>query len=166
MIWAIGSQFRGLLIQTRLYFIIFPAWAVLTAAGYTAISRINSHNIRFGKIADTVIVLALAFNLFYTLKAASISNPIPVGLNMESREAYLTRHLGEYQTAMQTITALPENYGLLCSGKLEILNVFQNATRMKLLAAGITTGLFTKPATNWKPGRNKVHPRPAQSKRG
>jgi len=107
--WAIGSQFRGLLLQTRLYFIIFPAWAVLAASGYAAIAKINSHNIRFGKLADTFIVLALIFNTFYTIKAASVSNPMPVILNLESRASYLTRHLGGYQIAMEAVRALPEN---------------------------------------------------------
>lgn len=113
LIWAIGSQFRGLLLQTRLYFIIFPAWALLAAAGYAAISKINSHNIRFGKIAEAVILLALAFNTFYTLRSVSASNPIPVILNTESRESYLTRQLGAYQTAMQMIETLPVNTRIL-----------------------------------------------------
>lgn len=111
--WAIGSQFRGLLIQTRLYFIIFPAWSLLAVAGYSAITKINSQNIRFGKLADTFILLALLFNAFYTIKATSMSNSIPVILNLESREFYLTRHLGGYETAMRVLQSLPENSEVL-----------------------------------------------------
>lgn len=107
--WAIGSQFRGLLIQTRLYFIIFPAWALLAAAGYASIAKINSHNIRFRKLADTLILLALLFNTFYTIKATSASNPMAVILNLESRASYLTRQLGGYEIAMQTLQSLPGN---------------------------------------------------------
>jgi hypothetical protein len=107
--WALGSQFRGLLIQTRLYFIIFPAWVLLAAAGYISITKINSHNIRFGKLADVFILLALFFNAFYTIKATSVSNPIAVILGSESRESYLTRHLGGYETAMQALQSLPGN---------------------------------------------------------
>jgi hypothetical protein len=108
-VWAIGSQFRGLLIQTRLYFIIFPAWALLAAAGYASIAKINSHNIRFGKLADTLILLALLFNAFSAIKATSGSNPMAVILNLESRASYLTRQLGGYETAMQTLQSLPGN---------------------------------------------------------
>ncbi len=108
-IWAIGSQFRGLLVQSRLYFIIFPAWALLAAGGYAAIAKINSHNIRFGKLADTFILLALLFNTFYTIKATSVANPLPVIMNLESRKSYITRHLGGYETAMETIQSLPGN---------------------------------------------------------
>jgi hypothetical protein len=107
--WAISSQFRGLLIQTRLYFIIFPAWALLAAAGYASIKKINSHNIRFGKLADVFILLALFFNAFYTIKATTASNPIAVILGSESHESYLTRHLGGYETAMQVLQSLPGN---------------------------------------------------------
>ncbi len=112
-IWAIGSQFRGLLIQTRLYFIIFPAWALLAVAGYSAITKINSHNIRFGKLADTFVLLALLFNTFYTIKTTGISNPIPVILNLESRESYLNRHLAGYETTMQVLRSLPGNSKVL-----------------------------------------------------
>ena len=107
--WAIGSQFRGLLVQTRLYFFIFPAWALLAAAGYSSITKINSHNIRFGKLADTFILLALFFNVFYTIKTTIVSNPMAVILGLESRESYLTRHLGGYETAMQALQSLPGN---------------------------------------------------------
>jgi len=112
-VWAIASQFRGLLIQTRLYFIIFPAWALLAAAGYASIIRINSHNIRFGKLADTFILLALLFNTFSAIKATSASNPTAVILNLESRESYLTRQLGGYETAMQTLQSLTGNSQVL-----------------------------------------------------
>jgi hypothetical protein len=111
--WAVGSQFRGLLLQTRLYFIIFPAWALLAAAGYTLITQTSSHNIRFGKLADTFILMALLFNIFYTIKTASASNPLSVISNLESREAYLTRNLGGYETAMQAIQSLPEDSQVL-----------------------------------------------------
>jgi 4-amino-4-deoxy-L-arabinose transferase-like glycosyltransferase len=107
--WAIGSQFRGLLIQTRLYFIIFPSWALLAAAGYVAIVKINSYNIRFGKLADTFILLALLFNTLSTIKAISASNPTAVILNLESRESYLSRQLGGYETAMQALQSLEGN---------------------------------------------------------
>lgn len=108
-VWAIGSQFRGLLIQTRLYFIIFSSWALLAAAGYASIAKINSYNIRFGKLADTFILLALLFNTFSTIKATSASNPMAVILNLESRESYLSRQLGGYETAMQALKSLPGN---------------------------------------------------------
>ena len=107
--WAIGSQFRGLLTQTRLYFIIFPAWALLAATGYASIAKINSRNIRFGKLADTFILLALIFNTFYTIKTINASNPMAVILGLESRKSYLTRHLGGYETAMQALQSLPGN---------------------------------------------------------
>jgi hypothetical protein len=108
LVWAVGSQFRGLLIQTRLYFIIFPAWTVLATAGYASIIQINSHNIRFRKLADAFILMALFFNVFYTIKTTSISNPMPVILNLENRESYITRHLGGYEPAMQAIQTLPD----------------------------------------------------------
>lgn len=111
--WAIGSQFRGLLIQTRLYFILFPAYTLLAAAGFLSISRIKAYNIRFGNLAKTVIVLALAFNTFANLTAISVSNPIPVILNNEERIDYTRRHLGSYADAMQIVKSLPNDTKVL-----------------------------------------------------
>jgi hypothetical protein len=112
-VWAIGSQFRGLLLQTRLYFIIFPAWVLLAVAGYRSIAKINSHNIRFGRLANTLILLALLFNAFYTIKVIAATNPMVVILNLESHESYLIRNLGGYEIAMQAIQSLPGNSKVL-----------------------------------------------------
>lgn len=109
LIWAIGSQFRGLLIQTRLYFVIFPAWALLVGAGYMSIARINSHNIRFRNLAGSLILLAIAFNTFSTITSLTASNPIPAILNREKRAGYLKRHLGTYEDAMQMMASLPDS---------------------------------------------------------
>ncbi len=48
VLWAVGSRISGLLIQTRLYFAFFAAWAVLAGAGMDAIwnLKINKHPIR------------------------------------------------------------------------------------------------------------------------
>ncbi len=108
-IWAIGSQFRGLLIQTRLYFVVFPSWALLVAAGYMTVANINYQNIRFRNLAGTIILIALVFNVFSTITATTVSNPMPAILSLEDRTSYLKRHLGSYADAMQTITSLPDN---------------------------------------------------------
>ncbi len=43
------------------------------------------------------------------IKATSASNPMAVILNLESRASYLTRQLGGYEIAMQTLQSLPGN---------------------------------------------------------
>ena len=111
IIWALGSQFRGLLIQTRLYFILFPAWAILASAGYMNLWNLktSSISIRFGNIANVVILLFLSFNAFSSLSINTFSNPLSAILNHENPDSYIKRHLGGYTVIMQDIKALPAN---------------------------------------------------------
>ncbi len=107
--WAIASQFSGLLIQTRLFLTIFPTWAMLGAAGYMAILLVRAENIRFSNIAKAFILLALIFNAFPTVVNVLKSGAFLAALNPEMRDTYIKNNLGEYQSAIQELTALPEN---------------------------------------------------------
>jgi hypothetical protein len=125
---AIGSQFSGLLIQTRLYFVVFPAWALLCAAGYMAISQVNTLGIRFGNISAVFIVMALAFNTFFTATNVLKSGAFLTALEPEAHKNYLQNNLGGYELAMQAVEKLPkdahvvmlwETRGLMCQPKCD-----------------------------------------------
>lgn len=128
-IWAIGSQFSDKLIQTRLYFVLFPAWACVCASGYTSILQIKTtQNIRFANIAAVFIIMALSFNTFFTTTNLFKSGAVLAALNPTMQDEYQKDNLGAYAQAMQTVNALPENArvlmlwetrGLLCSPKCD-----------------------------------------------
>lgn len=109
IIWAIGSQFRGLLIQTRLYFSLFPAWSLLAAAGYKNIGNFRTDSVRFGSFAGAITLLFLMFNTFSTVADATISNPLSAILIQGGRANYLQRRLGDYAIVMQQIDSLPSS---------------------------------------------------------
>jgi 4-amino-4-deoxy-L-arabinose transferase-like glycosyltransferase len=109
LFWAVGSQFSDKLIQTRLYFAFFPAWALLCAAGYMAISRVKVQGIRFGNITVAFIILAMGFNTFFTITNTLKSDAVLAALNPEKGENYRENNLGPYAVAMQAIKTLPEN---------------------------------------------------------
>ncbi|MFN8435643.1 MAG: glycosyltransferase family 39 protein [Anaerolineales bacterium] len=109
LIWAIGSQFRGLLIQTRLYFVLFPAWVILASLGFINLSLLKTQSIRFGNLAKTLILLAIVFNALSTINISAASNPVLTILNQEDDFSYIKRHLGGYIDAMQEINALPSS---------------------------------------------------------
>jgi hypothetical protein len=113
VIWAVASQFSEKLIQTRLYFVIFPAWAFLCAAGYLTISKIKTPGLRFGNIAAAFIVMALGFNTFATLTNFLASGAALAALTPEAHKAYLERNLGAYEVAMQEINQLPTHSQVL-----------------------------------------------------
>ncbi len=61
VLWAVANQASGYLIQTRMYFSIFPAFAILAAFGYFGVSRLEIPGLRMGRILQAVIILVLRF---------------------------------------------------------------------------------------------------------
>ncbi|MEZ0395356.1 MAG: glycosyltransferase family 39 protein [Anaerolineales bacterium] len=107
LIWIIASRFASLLIQTRLYFAFFPAWAVLAGAGFDAIGQVKTHAIRFGRIASFVVALALGFSTYTTCQDAYHRHAWEALLGLQSRPQYLADNLGGYAEAMQALQDLP-----------------------------------------------------------
>ncbi len=76
VVWAVASHEAVLLIQSRLYFAMFPAWAVLGGIGLSAFDTLNVQGVRFGRLAAVLVVLVLGFSAFETgLKAQRLSAP-------------------------------------------------------------------------------------------
>jgi hypothetical protein len=117
LVSAIGSQFAGLLTQTRLFFALFPAWAMLAGAGFYAARQTNTRQIRFGKLIPTLVFLPMAFSLLQ-IKTEFINRDIPdYILGAISRDQFENRNLGNYQQAIYTINDLP--------GKTKILFLWE-----------------------------------------
>jgi succinate dehydrogenase hydrophobic anchor subunit len=105
--WAIGSQFRGLLIQTRLYMVFFPAWTLLCAAGFAYLSQLRSFNVRFGNIAGSLALLALIFVDFEIASRTTGSGAFNFVFGLRSRQTYIDNNLGPYGPAMKYINEMP-----------------------------------------------------------
>lgn len=112
-LWAIASRMSGLLIQTRLYASLLPAWAFLAGVGFDALSRQQGAGIRFGRVARALAILVLFFNFFQSGIEFLARGDLNVVAGLESREEYLTKNLGPYQAAMQTINTLPPDSKIL-----------------------------------------------------
>jgi len=113
VLWAMGSRISGLLIQTRLFFIFFPAWAVLAGAGIDAIWNLKFSNIRFGFLIGVLTILMFGLNVFSLGKSFVSRNPALYILRLEDEQTYLLRNLGSYTRAMETIQGLPSNSHVL-----------------------------------------------------
>jgi hypothetical protein len=106
-IWAVGSRFSGLLIQSRLFFGIFPAWALLAGVGMDSIWNLRAMNIRFGRVAGALVLLMFSFNLFATWTGFIARNPLAYVIRQEEEQTYLSRNLGAYASAVEAIRDLP-----------------------------------------------------------
>ncbi len=108
LVWAVGNRLSGNLIQTRYYFSVFPAFAMLGAVGFWGIRRIQLPNIRLGMIVSALVVLVLGLNLVEVGVDVARQGALQVVLGLKDQESYLADNLGWYQPAMQAIRQLPD----------------------------------------------------------
>ncbi len=111
--WAVGSQVRGLLVQTRLYMVIFPAWALLAAGGFAAISGIASAQVRFGNVAAALAALAMVFVGYETINRTVSADAAGAALGLRSESSYLEHNLGAFPLALDAMRALPDDSRVL-----------------------------------------------------
>ena len=107
LIWIILGRLSPYLIQSRLYFVIFPALAVLAGGGFAGLARTAIGNIRLGRIAGGLIVLVLLFTTFELLQSTIRQEVLPTVLAINNEEKYLETNLGMYYLAMQSVSSLP-----------------------------------------------------------
>jgi hypothetical protein len=107
LLWALGNQYSGNLIQTRYYFPIFPAFAVLAAAGEIGLRRLRLGPVRMGRLAAALVALVVGLSTL-EVSLASLRNGAPqAALGLKDQETYLADALGWFQPAMKTVRELP-----------------------------------------------------------
>lgn len=123
-VWAIASRFSGLLVQSRLYFAVFPALAFLAGGGFFALERINWPGVRLSRVAGALLLLVYAFSAFQLVVRSVEKGVLPVLLGGTTKESYLDGNLGWYAPTVRGVTELepgskvlmlwePRGYGCL-----------------------------------------------------
>ena len=105
--WIVATIFSTYLGQTRLYFSLFPAWALLAGAGYEGFSNIRISQIRFERLAGVFIAISLLFSGITNVQDILWKRPMNVIMGSEKDGVYLTRSLGAYYPAMEALHNLP-----------------------------------------------------------
>jgi hypothetical protein len=108
LLWALGNQYSGNLIQTRYYFSIFPAFAILAAFGDWGLCRLQFGPVRMGRLAAALILLALSFTTIEVTLAGLRNGAPQAALGLKTQETYLAETLGWFQPALKAIRELPE----------------------------------------------------------
>ena len=111
--WGIGSLVSPQLLQSRLYYVLYPAWAALAAAGFAGLSRIRVARVRFGRLAAALVLLSLSLSALGSIRAAVRFNTPAAALGITSPESYLAGRLGGYVPAMEAIEALGQGASVL-----------------------------------------------------
>ena len=113
LFWAIANQFSGQLIQTRFYYFLFPAFAILAAYGYFSLTNVTHPIIRVSRIINIIIVIVLGLNTL-EIGIHTIRTGAPqVITGLRDEDSYIAENLGWFQPVMQAINSLPQGSRVL-----------------------------------------------------
>jgi hypothetical protein len=113
LVWVIGNQISGYLIQTRFYFVLFPAFAILAGFGYFQVKQYQIGQVRIKRLVNIFVIMVLAFNLFQLI-SEMLENEVPQYIfSFQSNQEYLEKNLGWYARAIDEINLLDEGERVL-----------------------------------------------------
>ena len=113
IIWALGNQMSSPLLQTRYYFVLFPAFTVLAAAGYDSLANIKLPSVRLERLMLALILLVLLLNLLHVSTDTLKSGAPQTVLGLQSEDTYLIQNLGWYYPVMEHIRQMPADSHIL-----------------------------------------------------
>ncbi len=113
VLWAVAGRTSRLLIQSRLYFVFFPAWAMLAGVGFENFSKLRASGVRFGRVASALLLLSFGFGLYQSATSFVALSPLKVLFGVQTPSKYREQALGRYETAMSTLAELPEDANIL-----------------------------------------------------
>lgn len=104
--WGIAAQMAGLLIQTRLFFSIFPPIVFLAGVGFDNISMLQLKNFRPQIVIRGIVLFVLGLNVFQVFLATIESGRLDTLVGRISRLEYMQRNMGWYASAVEYIQQL------------------------------------------------------------
>ncbi len=107
IVWTVANQFSGFLIQTRFYFSLFPAFALLSAVGFFGLECLPLPRLRLGRIVSVLVLLVSAFSALEMGLGVLQQGAPQALLGLKADAAYLSDNLGWYWPAMQSLRDLP-----------------------------------------------------------
>ncbi len=113
LIWAAGNRLSGYLIQTRMYFSLFPAFAVLAGLGWQAVREIHWRGARFSHLFGLAIFISLGLSTVNLSLQTIRQDSLKMAVGMMDEESYLDANLGWYAPAIRAVNRLPEGTRVL-----------------------------------------------------
>jgi len=102
-----GARF-GHLNQPRLFFVLLPALAALAGWGWAELEGITAAGVRLNRLTAALAVLILGLVLLQDTSHLLVSGAVQTVVGLESRQKYLEDNTGVYITAMDRLSALPQ----------------------------------------------------------
>ena len=108
IVWALANQFNGILVQSRMYYVLFPAFAVLAAAGYQGLASLSLPRLKLDWLISAFVLLVMVLALVQNLGGFIQSNALNHFAGSMTDKEYLSHNLGWYAPAMEKVRSLPE----------------------------------------------------------
>lgn len=103
VIWVVGNQVNGLLIQSRMYYAVFPVYTILAVAGVEGLSRVEIPQVRVRRVLQLVITIVLGFGLIQAGRNQIRQGSLSYLFGIIPDHQYLDENLGWYAPAMREI---------------------------------------------------------------
>jgi len=113
MIWGIAGFFSGFLIQTRLYYTLFPSVAILAGIGFEGMTDLRIKPIRLQSVVAALIILVIGLNSFQLIKINLEKMVFNNVVGLVDDEGYLSVNTGWYAPAMEELKELPKGSNVL-----------------------------------------------------
>ena len=108
IVWAGANQFNGILVQSRMYYVLFPAFAVLAAAGYQGLASLPLPRLKLDWLVSAFVLLVMILALVQNLGGFIQSNALNYSAGSMTDKEYLSHNLGWYAPAMEKVRSLPK----------------------------------------------------------
>jgi len=102
-IWGLGSRLAGYLIQTRLYWALFPSLVILSAFGYRNLSFFRLGTIRTRIVLNSMILLVLVLTTVEMFSILTQKRTLDLMGGQIDRQAYLKHNLSWHAVALEAI---------------------------------------------------------------
>ncbi len=113
LVWAFASLASGLLVQTRLYWALFPAAALLAGAGFAGVQAVHWPGVRLRRVFGVLVLLVLGLNGVQSAVALQRQGSARWLTTQVSTQEYLQTNLGMAGLVFQSLMELPENSRVL-----------------------------------------------------
>jgi hypothetical protein len=133
LVWIIAGRFSHYLLQTRLYFVLFPALTVLAAVGFSNFDRSLLPGIRLGWLVGVFTLLVLGLNAFQVGVTAIKQGALDYVMGLNQENEYLTRNLGWYLPAVQALEDLPDGSRVIMLWEARSLHCLERCTPDEIL---------------------------------
>lgn len=111
--WGIGALYSTYLLQSRLYSVLFPVWAVLAGVGYEKLGWLKAHTFKIQRVVIGLVILVVSLTA-YRLSSENTADKVPASIyHQQEDQHYLEANLGWYGAAVREIGQLPEGSRVL-----------------------------------------------------